>query len=582
MGVWSEVSLIHPDDVDWFVTLDKTHHKLSNEGNKGGMSTTRWANGSFPRSGDRVVSLQSHITGVYAYNLRGDMLPPLFIFESKSKEPENYKIDPRICNNLPTVTGKYGGDEVKCYASEVAVRKKGSMDVSLWSTYNRKCVMAPYENRISPTPVRDPVTKKLISGPMIEKTDAGPGRLTKEAESIDFREKSAVLGQHILLSLPNGTESTAELDQMYTKFKPACKRSTKRIAAMKMIARVEARKKEAEKLAADANAATPSFTDDLEQYLEGEEGDPDAIEDFGADVSDDVLEDLGSLSIKVGQSVCSVALTYRDLGYVINGFPGDPIHLRPFDNCFTKTKIHSTFIAVGFLPMTRNAVNDPKVGYELGDGGAPEEDLNRMEILVAEYEQAGKWLAESQFNSGIFDIQPRRVKKKLLPETDEAAVQAIIDSKAINKSGGLFNLGIHVANSAVVMEAMRRVKENEKAAKIAKEQRKKDAAAKTDINALDHFVSWLEAGAKVDPTTGHPKLSKDAAVAIVKVLLPKIAPTEKLKDYKTMASCVKWLGELAGGTTWVDEMKALQASSPQLVEASGAPLEEPLVGTRLF
>ena len=53
-----------------------------------------------------------------------------------------------------------------------------------------------------------------------------------------------------------------------------------------------------------------------------------------------------------------------------------------------------------------------------------------------------------------------------------------------------------------------------------------------------------------------------SSLAIVEVLLPKIAPTEKLKDYKTMANCVKWLGELAGGTTWVDEMKQLQASSP--------------------
>ena len=41
---------------------------------------------------------------MYAYNLRGDMLPPLFIFESKSKESVNYTIDTRICENLPTVT----------------------------------------------------------------------------------------------------------------------------------------------------------------------------------------------------------------------------------------------------------------------------------------------------------------------------------------------------------------------------------------------------------------------------------------------------------------------------------------------
>ena len=109
---------------------------------------------------------------------------------------------------------------------------------------------------------------------------------------------------------------------------------------------------------------------------------------------------------------------------------------------------------------------------------------------------------------------------------------------------------------------MRRVKATEKVAKIAMEQRKKDAAAKTDNNTLDHFVSWVKAGANIDPTTRHPRLSEDASVAIVKVLLPKIAPTEKLKGYKTMANCVKWLGKLAGGTTWLDEIKLLQASSP--------------------
>jgi len=31
--------------------------------------------------------------------------------------------------------------------------------------------------------------------------------------------------------------------------------------------------------------------------------------------------------------------------------------------------IIKSWIAVGFLPMTGNAVNDPKVRHELGDGG---------------------------------------------------------------------------------------------------------------------------------------------------------------------------------------------------------------------
>ena len=48
-------------------------------------------------------------------------------------------------------------------------------------------------------------------------------------------------------------------------------------------------------------------------------------------------------------------------------------------------------------------------------------------------------------------------------------------------------------------------------------------------------------------------------MAIVKVLLPGIDPGAKGKDYKTMVACEKWLGDLAGGTTWVDEMKSYEA-----------------------
>ena len=227
-------------------------------------------------------------------------------------------------------------------------------------------------------PVQDPITKKLITGPLILKTDAGPGRLSKEAESIEFCEKSAAEGEHILLSLPNGTECTAELDQIYSTFKPATKKSTKRVAAKKMVARVEARKKADER----ENETSQSFVQDLEVFLNGEEGNPDDI--------DDDLE--GAIDLKVGSSVCSVVLTYKDLSSIVNGCPGDPIGLRPFDLCFSQEKTLNTWRAVGFLPMNRNAVNDPKVRYELGEGGAPEEDLGRMELLVEEYKRLGRCL----------------------------------------------------------------------------------------------------------------------------------------------------------------------------------------------
>ena len=46
-------------------------------------------------------------------------------------------------------------------------------------------------------------------------------------------------------------------------------------------------------------------------------------------------------------------------------------------------------------------------------------------------------------------------------------------------------------------------------------------------------------------------------MAIVKVLMPKVAPTLKLVDYTALKTCMKWLGELAGGTAWVDKMKMM-------------------------
>ena len=51
-------------------------------------------------------------------------------------------------------------------------------------------------------------------------------------------------------------------------------------------------------------------------------------------------------------------------------------------------------------------------------------------------------------------------------------------------------------------------------------------------------------------------LSKEDSVAIVKVLLPRIAREEKVGDYATTKACNEWLGTLAWGTTWEEEMKA--------------------------
>ena len=170
---------------------------------------------------------------MYAFNLRGDPLPPLYIFDTSLKNPDNYKINSKILEGLPVVSGRYGQDKVHTFPSFVLMRKKGSMDTSLWALYNEHLILRCYKGRVHPTPVRDPTTQKLIKGPLINKTDGGPGRLSREASSIKFWENMAAMGMHILLSLPNGTECTAELDQCYSEFKPACKKNTRRIVAQK-------------------------------------------------------------------------------------------------------------------------------------------------------------------------------------------------------------------------------------------------------------------------------------------------------------------------------------------------------------
>ena len=77
----------------------------------------------------------------------------------------------------------------------------GSVDTSLWHEHNRAVYIPCFKGKISAEPVRDPVTLKLISGPVITKTDAGPGRLSKEAESIDFLDQDGCDGgSHLAFS----------------------------------------------------------------------------------------------------------------------------------------------------------------------------------------------------------------------------------------------------------------------------------------------------------------------------------------------------------------------------------------------
>jgi hypothetical protein len=177
-----------------------------------------------------------------------------------------------------------------------------------------------------------------------------------------------------------------------------------------------------------------------------------------------------------------------------------------------------------------------------------------MELLLTDYENPAEDLRRLGFNSGVFNLKPRKREDVDILSDEEEQIQAIIDNKAMNKSGSLYKLGNVLANSRVVLEASKRVLRSAEESQKTKEQKKKDDEVKKNWSAIRHFEKWKIDGRHTD-NAGRPKLGADAAKCMVKVLLPKIAPKEKMKDYTTMKKCVDCLVSVAGGTSWVDEMQ---------------------------
>ena len=138
--------------------------------------------------------------------------------------------------------------------------------------------------------------------------------------------------------------------------------------------------------------------------------------------------------------------------------------------------------------------------------------------------------------------------------TDDNVVD---DDDDRNKAGSLFRVGISVANCRVVLETLRRTKEQAEKVKEQKEKSRQVAEDGKVKAALEAFGKWCGNGMKLDGES-HPVMTRTCAVAIVKVLMPAVAPTLKVSDFTTLKSCTKWLGELGDGTTWVDEMTAIR------------------------
>jgi hypothetical protein len=107
-GVMSEISLIHPDDINWYRTTDETHHLFSNEGHKGGSIAICFATNSFHHSGKQCVASNLNTTGMYGTTGTGCPMPCLLVMSLTAKEMEIFQINPAVWEGLPVMRARYG------------------------------------------------------------------------------------------------------------------------------------------------------------------------------------------------------------------------------------------------------------------------------------------------------------------------------------------------------------------------------------------------------------------------------------------------------------------------------------------
>ncbi len=141
----------------------------------------------------------------------------------------------------------------------------------------------------------------------------------------------------------------------------------------------------------------------------------------------------------------------------MNGYPGDPIELRPFDYVFHRTNIWNWWCKVGFIPMTRNAIYDEKVCQQLGGGSAAVGDYGqKIEVLVKDYEKVAHEITQLGFKGELLDIEVEVAQPQQVIADEEKLIEKSVEENAINSTGRLYRFGVQVANAGTVTKAGQR------------------------------------------------------------------------------------------------------------------------------
>ena len=504
------------------INMDETHHDLSITSEKGGPRATMYHNPNLQRGYKRTVKAGRHVTGVYATNADGEVLPPMYIFDSGATIHANFRVKVSWLDGLPTVEGRFGCPSRVESGSFFSVRSSGSMDDSLFNDYVERVILPLYPN-ISRTASFDPVTGKkggrlfycllflpndcfltrlcigrLLCGPVILKVDSGPGRMVASAESISRRTKFLEMGLYILMGLPNATSVQQEMDVVYQSFKAATYARGEALLTHKLM--VRGREQQENRRMNNGAVAAP------------------------------------------------LSIGFEDLAIVINGTADDGLDMKPFSKFFTKERIRASWEKVGFVPFTRKCVHHKKVRHELGQHGAARASV--LEDLQEKYDDLVVLAENEGLNAGVFDgAIPVAMRVERATNEDEQ-VTRLVETKGSFSAGGLWNnCATRIGNASVVLRAQKAQIDIEAAKNAVQAQSRADRRSKAFMSAQTALQKYRE---KCTTMT-----DKDW-VDIIRWVLPESKADGLMKDFKKADAIIAKLASLdREWTTYIPPIEAV-------------------------
>jgi len=123
---------IHKDCAWRIINFDETYHPFSTQGDRGGSRTNVYSDPNLPSGSSRGIRGARHTTGIYGSTAAGEIMPPVYIFDTSAKNTDNFKVKELWVNNLPKLRGRYGCLTTEEYPSSVSVRASGYTDEDLF------------------------------------------------------------------------------------------------------------------------------------------------------------------------------------------------------------------------------------------------------------------------------------------------------------------------------------------------------------------------------------------------------------------------------------------------------------------